>query len=129
MRNMIDEQATALTRARYQRLSRFYDLMEGLAESRYRPWREKLWAMVKGDRILEIGVGTGKNMPFWPKGIRMTAIDLTPGMLEFAHRRAKALGLNADIRLGDGQVLDFPDASFDAAVATFVFCSVHDPAL
>ena len=129
MRNMIDEQATALTRARYQRLSRFYDLMEGLAESRYRPWREKLWKLVRGTRVLEVGVGTGKNMPFWPKGIRMTAIDLTPGMLEFAHRRAKALGLNADIRLGDAQWLDFPDASFDAAIATFVFCSVPDPVL
>jgi ubiquinone/menaquinone biosynthesis C-methylase UbiE len=126
---LIDERATALTRARYQRLSTIYDLVEGLAEARYRPWRAKLWAMVKGDRILEIGVGTGKNMPFWPKGIRMTAIDLTPGMLEFARRRAKALGLNADIRLGDAQALDCPDASFDTAVATFVFCSVPDPIL
>jgi len=126
---MIDGQATALTRARYQRLSTIYDLMEGLAEARYRPWREKLWAMVKGDRMLEIGVGTGKNMPFWPTGSRMTAIDLTPGMLEFAHRRAKELGLNADIRLGDAQALDFAEASFDCAVATFVFCSVPDPAL
>lgn len=41
--DVIDERATALTRERYQRLSRFYDLMEGLAEPRYRPWREKLW--------------------------------------------------------------------------------------
>ena len=126
---LIDERATALTRARYQRLSSIYDLVEGLAEARYRPWREKLWAMVSGPRVLEVGVGTGKNMPFWPKGIQTTAIDLTPGMLEFAHRRAKALGLNADIRLGDAQSLDFPDASFDAAVATFVFCSVPDPVL
>ena len=126
---LIDERATALTRARYQRLSAIYDLMEGLAEARYRPWREKLWKLVSGTRVLEVGVGTGKNMPFWPKGIRMTAIDLTPGMLEFAHRRAKELGLTVDIRLGDAQSLDFPDASFDAAVATFVFCSVPDPVL
>ncbi len=145
---LIDERATALTRARYERLSTIYDLMEGLAESRYRPWREKLWAMVRGDRILEIGVGTGKNMPYWPKDVQtfapparacpdakrvegagVTGIDLTPGMLERAQRRAKALGLNADIRLGDAQVLDFPDASFDTAVATFVFCSVPDPVL
>lgn len=126
---MIDERATALTRARYQRLSSIYDLMEGLAEARYRPWREKLWALAKGPRILEVGVGTGKNMPSWPKGAHMTAIDLTPGMLAIAHRRAKALGLAADLRLGDAQALEFPDASFDAAVATFVFCSVPDPVL
>jgi ubiquinone/menaquinone biosynthesis C-methylase UbiE len=126
---LIDERATALTRARYQRLSTIYDLMEGLAESRYRPWREKLWAMVRGDRILEIGVGTGKNIPCWPKDVQVTAIDLTPGMLERAKRRAKELGLTATLRLGDAQVLDFPDASFDTAVATFVFCSVPDPVL
>ncbi len=129
MRNMIDEQATALTRARYQRLSRFYDLMEGLAESRYRPWREKLWTLVSGPHVLEVGVGTGKNMPYWPKRMQTTAIDLTPGMLQFARRRAKELGLTADIRLGDAQSLEFADASFDTAVAAFVFCSVPDPIL
>lgn len=133
----IDAQATALTRARYQRLSAIYDVMEGMAEGRYRPWREKLWSLVIGPRVLEVGIGTGKNMPYWPKGIPMTAIDLTPGMLDIARRRAKELGLTADpstgsgldLRLGDAQALDFPDASFDAAVATFVFCSVPDPVL
>ncbi len=127
--SQIDLQATALTRARYQRLSPLYDLMEGMTEGRYRPWREKLWALVEGPWVLEVGVGTGKNMPYWPKGLRMTAIDLTPGMLDFAHRRAKELGLTADLQLGDAQALDFPGHTFDAAVATFVFCSVPDPVL
>jgi len=145
-RRVIDEKATALTRARYQRLSAIYDLMEGMAEARYRPWREKLWALaayaphsgVEGPRVLEVGVGTGKNMPYWPKGVQtlapparagVTAIDLTPGMLEIAHRRATRLGLIADLGLGDVQALGFPDAGFDTAVATFVFCSVPDPML
>lgn len=128
-RGTIDERATELTRARYQRMSAIYDSMEGMAERRYRPWREKLWAMATGPRVLEVGVGTGKNMPHWPKGTQMTAIDLTPGMLDIAHRRARELGLNADLRLGDAQALDFSDASFDTAVATFVFCSVPDPVL
>ncbi len=125
----VDAHATALTRARYQRLSPIYDLMEGMAEGRYRPWREKLWAMVRGPKILEVGVGTGKNMPYWPKRMQMTAIDLTPGMLEIAGRRARGFSLTADIRLGDVQSLDFPDNIFDTAVATFVFCSVPDPVL
>ncbi|MEK7786763.1 MAG: class I SAM-dependent methyltransferase [Chloroflexota bacterium] len=134
----LDLQATALTRARYQRLSPLYDLMEGMAEGRYRPWREKLWALVEGPRVLEVGVGTGKNMPYWPKGLQtlapparagVTAIDLTPGMLDFAHRRAKELGLTANLQLGDVQALDFPGHTFDTAVATFVFCSVPDPVL
>ena len=59
----------------------------------------------------------------------MTAIDLTPGMLERAHRRAAALGVNVTLQLGDAQHLDFPDATFDEAAATFVFCSVPDPVL
>ncbi len=63
-RSVIDEQATAATRARYQRLSVIYDLMEGMAEARYRLWREKLWVLAKGPRVLEVGVGTGKNMPY-----------------------------------------------------------------
>ena len=125
----IDEQATSVTRSRYQRLSRVYDLMETLPERRFRPWREKLWSLVRGSRVLEVGVGTGKNMPFWPRDVDMTAIDLTPGMLERARRRAAELNLNADLYLGDVQALDFPDASFDSAVATFVFCSVPDPVL
>lgn len=125
----IDVQATALTRSRYQRLSTFYDVMEGIAEGRYRPWRQKVWGLAHGPRLLEVGVGTGKNMAYWPKGIQIAAIDLTPGMLAIARRRAKELGVAADLRLGDAQALDFPDASFDTAVATFVFCSVPDPML
>lgn len=124
-----DVRATALTRARYQRLSTIYDLMEGAAEGRYRPWRAKLWGLVEGQRMLEVGVGTGKNMPYWSPGMHITAFDLTPGMLDIARRRADGLGLAADLRLGDVQAMDFRDASFDTAIVTFVFCSVPDPVL
>ena len=88
MQSEIDLKATALTRARYQRLSATYDLMESLTEKRFYPWRKQLWELVTGTEILEVGVGTGKNMPFYPLGVKMTAIDLTPGMLERARKRA-----------------------------------------
>jgi ubiquinone/menaquinone biosynthesis C-methylase UbiE len=84
---------------------------------------------VQGPRVLEVGVGTGKNMPFWPRAVEMTAIDLTPGMLDKAQQRATELKLSVDLRLGDVQALEFPGASFDTAVATCVFCSVPDPVL
>jgi ubiquinone/menaquinone biosynthesis C-methylase UbiE len=122
-----DNFATVLTRNRYQRLSPWYDQMQAMSEKRFMPWRTRLWSLVQGPRVLEVGVGTGKNMAFYPEGLHITAIDLTPGMLERARKRATDLHLNVDLRLGDAQDLEFPTASFDAVVATFVFCSVPDP--
>lgn len=126
-----DPRATQATRRRYQRIAPFYDFMETMVEQRFRPWRERLWSLVRGSTVLEVGVGTGKNMTYYPDNLSATGIDLTPGMLERARKRTKALGLDSrvSLRLGDAQSLDFPDASFDTAIATFVFCSVPDPVL
>lgn len=125
---------TGITRDRYQRIAPVYDLMETFAERRFEPWRRRLWDGVSdtlrpGGRILELGVGTGKNMPFWPQGVDITAVDLTPGMLQRAESRLQGLGLAGRLELGDAQTLRFPNDAFDAAVATFVFCSVPDPML
>ena len=126
-----DPSATDATRRRYQRLSPIYDVMEGLAERRYQPWRTKLWSQVPGLNVLEVGIGTGKNMPFYPADISITGVDLTPGMLQRAQKRASELRLSSrvELQLGDIQQLDFPNGKFDSAVATFVFCSVPDPVL
>ena len=115
------------TRRRYQRISRLYDLMEILPEKMYRPWRERLWQQVIGPKVLEVGVGTGKNIEFYPSGLDIIAIDLTPGMLTFAREKARELNVAVDLRLGDAEYLAFPDAAFDTVVATFVFCSVPNP--
>jgi phosphatidylethanolamine/phosphatidyl-N-methylethanolamine N-methyltransferase len=125
----IDRQKTDLTQARYARIAPVYDIMETLPETRYQSWRRRLWSLVQGPKVLEVGVGTGKNMPYYPEGVQVTAIDLTPSMLGRAHRRAEKLGIAVDLQLGDVQHLDFPDANFDEAVVTFVFCSVADPLL
>jgi len=122
-----DPKLTEATLRRYQRLAPIYDLMEILPERRYLPWRKRFWSLVEGPKVLEIGVGTGKNMPFYPKGSEITAIDLTPGMLDRARKRAQELKLDVDLQLGDAQDLEFPDATFDTVLATFVFCSVPDP--
>jgi ubiquinone/menaquinone biosynthesis C-methylase UbiE len=129
MQSEIDIKATDLTRARYQRLSAIYDLMENVSEKRFGPWRNQLWELVEGTEILEVGVGTGKNMPFYPVGVKMTAIDLTPGMLERARKRATDLRLNFALKIGDVQALEFTDSTFDAVVATCVFCSVPNPVM
>ena len=124
-----DPKETALTRNRYQRISAFYDLMEVLSERRYHLWRERLWSLVEGPNVLEAGVGTGKNIPYYPEGLRITGIDLTRGMLARAQERAAKMDIDVSLNLGDVQALEFPDATFDSAVATFVFCSVPDPVL
>ena len=61
--------------------------------------------------------------------MQITGIDLTPGMLARAHKKADDLNLDVDFRLGDVQSLEFEDHTFDTVVATFVFCSVPDPIL
>jgi ubiquinone/menaquinone biosynthesis C-methylase UbiE len=119
---------TAATQARYDRIAAVYDWMEWFVErSSFQKWRRQLWSQVPAGQVLEVGVGTGKNMPFYPPGARVTAIDLSPRMLERARQRARDLGLKVELRLMDVQHLDFADHTFDAAVATFVFCSVPDP--
>jgi len=125
----IDIKSTARTRKRYERIAPIYDRMEAMSERRFHEWRPRLWAQVRGPNVLEVGVGTGKNMPHYPRGMAITAIDLTPGMLAQAQRRAQALHVDVDLRLGDVQALEFADNTFNDVVATCVFCSVPDPVL
>ncbi len=126
----IDVGLTTKTRQRYDRIAGLYDVSEAPIERLlYAPWRKRLWAGVKGPEVLEVGVGTGKNMPYYPDGVHMTAVDLSEGMLSRARRLAKTLVLDVDLRQMDAQKLDFPADSFDTVVATFVFCSVPDPVI
>jgi len=125
---MNEDAFTRATRARYNRIAVVYDLMEAFIErTAFAAWRQRLWAGVPAGRVLEVGVGTGKNLPYYPAGAQVTAIDLSERMLERARRRATDLGVRVDLRLMDAQRLAFPAGAFDAAVATFVFCSVPDP--
>jgi len=125
----IDAPATARTRARYDRNAPFYDLMTRGSERRLASARANMWRAVRGPRVLEVGVGTGINMPYYPPGMQLTAIDLSPRMLERARLRAQKLDVVVDLREADAQALPFPGGSFETVVATCVFCSVPDPVL
>jgi ubiquinone/menaquinone biosynthesis C-methylase UbiE len=85
------------------------------------------WAcsQATGD-VLEVAIGTGRNLPFYPPNIRLTAIEFSPAMLEIARKRAVDVGREVDLRLGDAQALDLPDAAFDTVVCTLSLCGIPD---
>ena len=116
------------TRRRYNRIALLYDFLEGPMEHlRFDAWRKRLQATIEGEHALEVGVGTGKNLAYYPADVQMTAIDFSPPMLARARRKAKKLNLQIDLQEMDVQHLEFPDHVFDTVFATFVFCSVPDP--
>jgi ubiquinone/menaquinone biosynthesis C-methylase UbiE len=106
---------------KYDRQMRFFDraLVGG--------GREWVCSRVEGD-TLEIAVGTGRNLRHYPPGTRLTGIELSPEMLAIAKRRADDAGIDADLRLGDAQALEFPSARFDTVVCTLALCTIPDDA-
>jgi len=112
---------------RYQRLARVYDVLEepmDRLDGRRR--RQRVLGSASGE-VLEVGIGTGRNLELYPPGVHLTGIDLADRMLARAHERARRLGLPVRLMRADVQDLPFPDAAFDTVVGTCVFCSVADP--
>jgi ubiquinone/menaquinone biosynthesis C-methylase UbiE len=97
-----------------------------LNQGRVAAQREKLLAGATGE-VLEIGIGTGLNLPHYPEAIRkITAIDPNPGMHSKARKRIEASGMEVDKRILGGESLPFDDGSFDCVVSTFTLCSIAE---
>lgn len=112
---------------RYNRIASVYDIFEQPMELMlFKKWRTEVLSSLKG-KCLEVGVGTGKNIPFYPDDIDMTAIDFSEKMLEKAKFKAETLKKNINFFHMDVQNMDFKDNSFDCVFTTCVFCSVPDP--
>jgi len=120
---------TKHTRSRYDLSAPVYDLAEWPMEKlKFRKWRPIIWEKAEGPQVLEIAIGTGKNISYYPDGIEVTGIDISSRML----KRARAYITKHDIKNVrvhemDAQQLEFEDNTFDSAVATFAFCSIPDP--
>jgi len=112
--------------SKYNRISAIYDLMEAPIEIfLYGKWRKESLSSLKG-KVLEVGVGTGRNLKYYPEGSSVTGIDISEGMLEKA--REKSSGMQNIILLPmDAENMEFSDNTFDYVVTTFVLCSVPDP--
>ena len=109
-------------RATYQRIARWYDLFDAPFErKRYQPLRPLLFAGLSG-RILDAGIGTGRNIPFYPQDSDMVGIDLSPAMLARATSRRDEVGRDVALIEMDVMHTSFEDNSFDAVVSTFLFC-------
>lgn len=125
----INMATTQAVQRRYNRIAPIYDLVNGMMERRFKVFLPRAWSLIQGDRILEVGVGTGRNIQYHPAEAQVTAIDFSDRMLARARERLAKLGRSADLRHMDAQAMSFPDDSFDSAVATCVFCSVPDPVM
>jgi ubiquinone/menaquinone biosynthesis C-methylase UbiE len=88
--------------------------------------RQKLLQTASGD-VLEIGFGTGLNLPHYPSSVRkITTVDPNPGMHRLALRRVNSTGIEVDHRQQRGERLEFDSGAFDCAVSTFTLCSVNN---
>ncbi len=122
------DKTTEIGKGRWNRTARHYDRMMAIAERLgMRKWRSLLWSKVGSSRVLEIGVGTGNNFPYYPADAQITAVDFSEEMLKRAQNRASRHKVKVDLQQMDAQNLEFADNTFDTVVASVVFCSVPDP--
>jgi ubiquinone/menaquinone biosynthesis C-methylase UbiE len=118
---------------RAQRLRRYWDKHARTYDNQMAFWERRLftdgrhWVCSQATgEVLEVAIGTGRNLGHYPDGIRLTGIEFSPAMLELARRHADQLDRKVDLRLGDAQALELPDACFDTVVCTLSLCAIPD---
>ncbi|KMS91985.1 class I SAM-dependent methyltransferase [Prauserella rugosa] len=115
------------------RWQRYWDKHSGDYDRQMALWERRLfadsraWAASRArGEVVEVAVGTGLNLPWYPHGTRLTGVDISAGMLERARTRAAELGTAVELRQAGADDLPFADASFDTAVCTFGLCAIPD---
>jgi ubiquinone/menaquinone biosynthesis C-methylase UbiE len=115
---------TERVRCIYDESAGRYDRQIGFFE-RLLFWSGREWVCSRArGEVLEVAIGTGRNLPYYPKGVSLTGIDLSQEMLEIARARARELGMEADLLVADAQALPFPDEAFDTVVITLSLCTI-----
>ena len=113
-------------RAVYDRVAGRYDPMMAVFDRLMFPGgRQWVASHAVGD-VLEVAVGTGRNLPLYRRARRVVGVELSESMLARARERAQAAGMDVDLRVGDAHRLDLPDASVDTVVFSLALCSIPD---
>jgi len=131
--NRVSLTETRAADARQARLRRYWDNhaksydreMDFVERILFEDGRQWLCSQASGN-VLEVAIGTGRTLPVYPRGIRLIGVELSPAMLHIARQRARALGLEVDLRLGDAQSLEFGDATFDTVLCALSLCAILD---
>ncbi|HET9140022.1 class I SAM-dependent methyltransferase [Actinophytocola sp.] len=123
----------AQTSQRTARWQRYWDRKSRSYDKEMRFWDRRLfgdarpWACGQAaGEVLEVAVGTGLNLPFYPDDVTLTGVDLSDRMLDLARARAADLGREVSLQHGDAHALVFADACFDTVVCTFGLCAIPD---
>lgn len=117
-----------MTRRRWDKMAAGYDRSIAVFERfLFGGGREWVCSRATGT-TLEIAIGTGLNLPLYPRDVRLVGIELSPEMLKLARERAVALSRQVDLYEGDAERLPYPDAAFDSVVITLALCSIPDDA-
>ena len=112
---------------KYNRFAPWYDWIEGVLDLLgIRRLRRRLLARMCG-RVLEVAVGTGKNLRFYPRDCRITAVDISGEMLYVARERAAKLSMNVSFLLADAEALPFSNQIFDTVVSSLSTCTFPNP--
>src|SRR5437660_5923537 len=122
----------ALEKRQVQRASRLYaPVYDFVFDWIFAPGRSAAvsgLALQRSDSVLEVGIGTGLNMPLYPWSCHLTGIDLSQEMLDKAVERVQSLAMpNVVLKVMDATSMDFGENEFDKAVATYTISAVPDP--
>ena len=118
-----------LTQEKWDRVSKTFDFMSQFGpEWRWRPAKGKFFSHMRPDaRVLFVALGTGLDIPSFPPGREIVAIDISPQMIERAKPRVAAYDGRIEALVADVKELEFPDEHFDQVFTSCTFCSVPDP--
>ena len=118
--------ANEVTRRKWDNASKSFDLMSFADDRRLGPYKRELFTKMRGN-VLMVAAGTGNDFKFFPPGMDVTAIDISPKMLEKAAKKAAEYQGNLTLREADVCQLDYPDVTFDTIATVCTFCSVPKP--